>query len=270
MLHHCRTVYRVTGTKITSCSRMPTRSRYRHFTNNSSQNQKTIDIDATTGASSIPHSGEKADAKKKPKKMSMKELVNTDGLEWKKMTSGQRVVHSAKTVSYTGVIIFGVVLFSTIMFFLGSELFGSTSASSVFSDALDKIHDSEAVKDLVGDSIKGHGDHSGSRARRSRGINHTITDATATSPRKMYVRFYIEGTKSQGTVHCNMYEDPETGKWEYKTLRVDVPGQGLPSTRLYVVDNRVKTKPKEKKGLFKSLWKSKRQQPQQIESEMDD
>lgn len=86
----------------------------------------------------------------------------------------------------------------------------------------------------------------------------------------MYVRFYIEGSKSRGTVHCNMVENPDTGKWDYKTLRVDVPGHGLPSVRVYVVDNRVKRKSTEKAGFFKSLWKSKSKRQDVIENELDD
>ncbi|TPX41612.1 hypothetical protein SeMB42_g01891 [Synchytrium endobioticum] len=166
------------------------------------------------------------------KKMSMKDLVSTDGLKWTDMTSAQKVVHSAKTASYTGVVAFGLSLFATLMFLLTSELFGSHTASAIFSDALEKIRDNQKVKDLVGEPIAGHGDHTGTRARRSKVINHVITEATDQAPRKMYVRFYIHGTKSHGTVHCNMVENPAT-------------------------DHRAKEMSDNKKGFFKSIWKSK-------------
>ncbi|RKO89790.1 hypothetical protein BDK51DRAFT_26244, partial [Blyttiomyces helicus] len=49
--------------------------------------------------------GQGAATTKKKKKT---KLLQTDGLEWKEMSAGQKVVHSGKNLGYLGVILFGV------------------------------------------------------------------------------------------------------------------------------------------------------------------
>jgi import inner membrane translocase subunit TIM21 len=55
------------------------------------------------------------------------------------------VVVASKTTVNVGVILTGVALTSAIVYYIGSELFGSQSGTNIFSDAVKRINDNEKV-----------------------------------------------------------------------------------------------------------------------------
>ncbi|CAO3656630.1 unnamed protein product [Mucor fragilis] len=154
---------------------------------------------------------------------------------WSELTTPQKVVVASKTTVNVGVILAGVGLTSAIVYYISSELFGSQSATSIFSDAVDRVRSHEELVSILGEPIKGHGEPSRSKRRRNRRITSQTAEDQDGNPH-LFMRFYVEGPENQGTVMLEMIKN-EKQKWEYKQLYVDVPGQGLPSKRIYLERN---------------------------------
>ena len=154
---------------------------------------------------------------------------------WSELTTPEKVVVASKTTVNVGVILTGVVLTSAIVYYISSELFGSQSSTSIFSDAVDRVRSHEELVSILGEPIKGHGEPSRSKRRRNRRITSQTVEDQNGNPH-LFMRFYVEGPENQGTVMLEMIKN-EKQKWEYKQLYVDVPGQGLPSKRIYLERN---------------------------------
>ncbi|GAB5593800.1 mitochondrial import inner membrane translocase subunit tim21 [Umbelopsis nana] len=152
--------------------------------------------------------------------------------EWKDLTTPQKVVAATKTSANIGLIVAGVAVTGTILYYVGSELFGTQSSTHIFSDALERVRQHEELSAMLGSPIKGHGEPSRSRMRRNRRILHQLAQDSE-GREHLLMRFYVEGPDNEGTCMVNMIKD-DSGKWTYRQLYVDVPGQGLPSRRIYV------------------------------------
>ncbi|KAG2231943.1 hypothetical protein INT48_005658 [Thamnidium elegans] len=126
----------------------------------------------------------------------------------------------------------GVTLTSAIVYYIGSELFGSQSATSIFSDTVDRIRSHEELVAVLGEPIKGHGEPSRNSRRRNRRITSQVVEDHNNEPH-LFMKFYVEGPENQGTVKLEMVKNDKK-KWEYKTLYVDVPGHGYNSRRIYL------------------------------------
>ncbi|KAI7904324.1 TIM21-domain-containing protein [Cokeromyces recurvatus] len=173
-----------------------------------------------------------------PVRYTPKKSNNNSGLAavvskpWSELSTPQKVVRASKTTVNVGVILTGVALTSAIVYYVGSELFSSQSTTSIFSNAVDRIRDHEGIVSVLGEPIKAHGEPSRNGRRRNRRIASQIVEDRQQQPH-LFMRFYVEGPKNQGTVMVEMIKD-EKNKWEYKQLFVDIPGQGLPSKRIYL------------------------------------
>ncbi|KAI8369096.1 mitochondrial import inner membrane translocase subunit Tim21, partial [Choanephora cucurbitarum] len=141
-------------------------------------------------------------------------------------------VAASKTTFNLGIILTGVGLTSVIVYYIGSELFSSQSPTSIFNEVVDRIRIHDELVALLGEPIKGHGEPSRNSRRRNRRIASQVVEDQNNEPH-LLMRFYVEGPLSQGTVSLEMIKD-EKKKWQYKKLYVDVPGQGLPSKRIYL------------------------------------
>ncbi|KAI9485142.1 TIM21-domain-containing protein [Zychaea mexicana] len=156
--------------------------------------------------------------------------------EWKELSTPQKVVAASKVTVDLGVILTGLALTSVLLYFVGSELFGSDSTTAIFSDAVDRIRVHPELSELLGAPIKGHGEPSRNRMKRNRRIHHQIVNDAQGNPH-LFMRFYVEGPNGEGTAMLEMIKD-DKGSWQYKQLFCDVPGQGYPSRRYFVEDNR--------------------------------
>ncbi|CAO3695440.1 unnamed protein product [Umbelopsis ramanniana] len=152
--------------------------------------------------------------------------------EWKDLTAPQKVVAATKTSANIGLILAGAAVTGTILYYVGSELFSSQSSTHIFSDALDRVRQHEELSAMLGTPIKGHGEPSRSRSRRNRRILHQLAQDSE-GKEHLLMRFYVEGPDNEGTCMVNMVKD-DGGKWQYRQLYVDVPGQGLPSRRIFI------------------------------------
>ncbi|KAI8076043.1 TIM21-domain-containing protein [Thamnidium elegans] len=151
---------------------------------------------------------------------------------WSELSTPQKVVVASKTTVNIGVILAGVTLTSAIVYYIGSELFGSQSATSIFSDTVDRIRSHEELVAVLGEPIKGHGEPSRNSRRRNRRITSQVVEDHNNEPH-LFMKFYVEGPENQGTVKLEMVKNDKK-KWEYKTLYVDVPGHGYNSRRIYL------------------------------------
>lgn len=148
--------------------------------------------------------------------------------EWKDLTAPQKVVAATKVSANIGLILAGTAITGTILYYVGSELFGTQSSTHIFSDALERVRQHEELSSMLGSPIKGHGEPSRSRMRRNRRILHQLAQDSE-GKEHLLMRFYVEGPDNEGTCMVNMVKD-DNGKWEYRQLYVDVPGKEIEMT----------------------------------------
>ncbi|XP_077297911.1 mitochondrial import inner membrane translocase subunit Tim21 isoform X2 [Arctopsyche grandis] len=129
---------------------------------------------------------------------------------------GEKVKEAAKTVSYTGVILFGVGVTGVIFYYVFRELFSSSSSTSIYSAALDRCIEDLDVAYALGSPIKAYGEES-NRRRRNR-VSHAFYERDGVKCIRM--QFYIRGSKCKATVQLDMKE--VDGKFEYRYLLVQL------------------------------------------------
>ncbi|KAI9268766.1 TIM21-domain-containing protein [Sporodiniella umbellata] len=151
---------------------------------------------------------------------------------WNDLTAPQKVVAASAFGLNVGIILAGLGLTSAIVYYLGKELFGSQSTTGIFSDAVDHVRAHETLMEMIGEPMQAHGEPSRNSRRRNRRVTSQVVNDSDNHPH-LFMRFYLEGSLSQGTAMLEMVKD-KNDKWEYKTFYVDVPGQGLPSRRVYL------------------------------------
>ncbi|KAG0227674.1 mitochondrial import inner membrane translocase subunit tim21 [Actinomortierella wolfii] len=156
-------------------------------------------------------------------------------VQWKDLTTPQKVVVATKTTTNFAVIGAGVVLVGAIGYAIVSELFGPNSDTAIFGDALERL------QEIIGTPMKGHGDPSTSKRRRNRRISSQIV-LDGEGKEHLLMRFFVEGPDNEGTAHLEMVKDAR-GKWEYKYLFVDIPGGVRPAQRIFVEYNKFAGQP---------------------------
>eukprot|EP00127_Corallochytrium_limacisporum_P004209 Clim_evm154s157 gene=Clim_evmTU154s157 len=147
--------------------------------------------------------------------------------------TARKVVETSKDVAYTGVILAGLAFVGIIMYTVTSELFSSDSRNSIYQDALKKCKDSTELMETLGSGVKAFGEET--RRGRRRHVRHQ--EFWVGERQFMRLHFYVQGERDRGTVHVDM-EKNDKGKYEYRLLWVEVPGQGLPSKQIVILDNR--------------------------------
>ncbi|EGI66896.1 PREDICTED: mitochondrial import inner membrane translocase subunit Tim21 isoform X2 [Acromyrmex echinatior] len=143
------------------------------------------------------------------------------------------VKENLKSAGYLGVIISGIGITVFMFYGLFSELFSSKSPYSVYSEARVRCIEHPKVIDILGAPVKAFGDET--RRGRRRHITHTyyIKDGV----KYMRIRFYVQGTRRQGTVYAEVKENAY-GNYEYSYLYVMVNHVGV----IVIEDNQDTTK----------------------------
>ncbi|KAJ3052306.1 hypothetical protein HK097_006559 [Rhizophlyctis rosea] len=154
---------------------------------------------------------------------------------WDDLTFGEKFRHGLKTMGYTGFVLLGLGVLGSALYYVSLELIGDTTAWRLHDEALERVLNSEAVQRAVGIPITTHGED-GRGARKGKVLSHQITEEDG--KRMCSMRFFIEGPKDRGTVQLEMFENKETGQWEYHVLFVDLPDSYAVRQRIFVVDNR--------------------------------
>uniref|UniRef100_A0A8C0JBM7 Mitochondrial import inner membrane translocase subunit Tim21 n=1 Tax=Chelonoidis abingdonii TaxID=106734 RepID=A0A8C0JBM7_CHEAB len=114
------------------------------------------------------------------------------------------------------------------------ELFSSSSPSKIYGDALEKCRSHPEVIGVFGEPIKGYGEPT--RRGRRQLVSHI--EYVKNGLKYMRLKFYIEGSErgKQGTVHVEVKENPESGRYEYRYIFVDV--EAYPRRTIVIEDNR--------------------------------
>ncbi|XP_074998282.1 mitochondrial import inner membrane translocase subunit Tim21 isoform X2 [Calonectris borealis] len=114
------------------------------------------------------------------------------------------------------------------------ELFSSSSPSKIYGDALEKCRSHPEIIGVFGESIKGYGE--ATRRGRRQLVSHI--EYVKDGLKHMRLKFYIEGSEpgKRGTVHVEVKENPERGRFEVRYIFVDV--DTYPRRTIVIEDNR--------------------------------
>lgn len=115
---------------------------------------------------------------------------------------GQKVKETTKTVSYLGIIVFGVGVTAALFYAVFSELFSGNSPNNIYTKAMKYCLEDPRVEDKLGYPIKGYGEET--RRGRRRHVNHLFYEKNGVKHLRM--KFYLEGTRNKATVHLDMVE----------------------------------------------------------------
>ncbi|KAI8804275.1 TIM21-domain-containing protein [Cladochytrium replicatum] len=172
-------------------------------------------------------------------------------MDWREMNLLQKSVEVVKRFGYAGVILFGLCAFGVAGYHLTTELLSPSSATAIYSDALEKIKEHEEIKNTLGAPLIGHGS-----GRRHRLTSREVAGSRVDDTRRVMVNFAVEGTNGEAPVSAEVIENVKTKTWDFYTVYVDVmpevlaktdPAKGNKVKRIYVIDRR----PKRAKNTYK-------------------
>ncbi|XP_077209013.1 mitochondrial import inner membrane translocase subunit Tim21 [Paroedura picta] len=150
------------------------------------------------------------------------------------LSAAQKVKEAGRDFTYLIVVVVGIGVTGGLFYVIFKELFSSSSPSKIYGDALEKCRAHPEVIGVFGEPIKGYGE--ATRRGRRQLVSHIeyIKDGL----KYMRLKFYIEGSEKgkQGTVHVEVKENPESGKYEYRYVFVDI--DVYPRRTIIVEDNR--------------------------------
>ena len=131
----------------------------------------------------------------------------------------EKPVTKAETAGYSAVIVLGLGLAASALFFASKELFMSPKEYVAFNAALKQIELDPRVTSALGESITGYGSESRNRSQRQR-IPHTIVRDPASGREVVRVQFHARGARGNATVHAEY--DPSNAEEPFGYLIVDV------------------------------------------------
>ncbi|NXI51044.1 TIM21 translocase, partial [Chloroceryle aenea] len=150
------------------------------------------------------------------------------------LSAAQKVKEAGRDFTYFIVVLVGIGVTGGLFYVIFKELFSSSSPSKIYGDALEKCRSHPEIIGVFGESIKGYGE--ATRRGRRQLVSHIeyIKDGL----KYMRLRFYIEGTETgkRGTVHVEVKENPEKGRFEVRYIFVDV--ETYPRRTIVIEDNR--------------------------------
>ncbi|XP_062986578.1 mitochondrial import inner membrane translocase subunit Tim21 [Elgaria multicarinata webbii] len=150
------------------------------------------------------------------------------------LTAAEKVKEAGRDFTYLIVVVVGIGVTGGLFYVIFKELFSSSSPSKIYGDALEKCRAHPEVIGVFGEPIKGYGE--ATRRGRRQLVSHI--EYVKDGLKYMRLKFYIEGSEKgkQGTVHLEVKENPESGKYEYRYIFVDI--DIYPRRTIIVEDNR--------------------------------
>ncbi|XP_030068648.1 mitochondrial import inner membrane translocase subunit Tim21 [Microcaecilia unicolor] len=135
-------------------------------------------------------------------------------------TTAQKVKEAGKDFTYLIVVLVGIGVTGGLFYVVFKELFSSSSPSKIFGVALEKCRSNPEVVGALGEPIKGYGE----TTRRGRRQHVSHVEYVKDGLKCMRLKFYIEGSepRKQGTVHVEVKENPESGKYEFCYIFVEI------------------------------------------------
>ncbi|XP_041923622.1 mitochondrial import inner membrane translocase subunit Tim21 isoform X1 [Alosa sapidissima] len=150
------------------------------------------------------------------------------------LSAAQKVKRAGKDFTYLIVVLIGLGVTGGLLYVVFQELFSSSSPSKIYGKAFNKCKSNPEVIGAFGEPIKCHGE----TTRRGRRQQVSHVEYMKDGLKYMRLKFYIEGSEPgrQGTVHTESKENPETGKYEFRYIFVDV--DTYPRRTIVIEDNR--------------------------------
>ncbi|XP_033010697.1 mitochondrial import inner membrane translocase subunit Tim21 [Lacerta agilis] len=150
------------------------------------------------------------------------------------LSTAQKVKEAGRDFTYLIVVVIGIGVTGGLFYVIFKELFSSSSPSKIYGDALEKCRAHPEVIGVFGEPIKGYGE--ATRRGRRQLVSHI--EYVKDGLKYMRLKFYIEGSEKgkQGTVHLEVKENPESGKYEYRYIFVDI--EVYPRRTIIIEDNR--------------------------------
>ncbi|XP_013797722.1 mitochondrial import inner membrane translocase subunit Tim21 isoform X1 [Apteryx mantelli] len=150
------------------------------------------------------------------------------------LSAAQKVKEAGRDFTYFIVVLVGISVTGGLFYVIFKELFSSSSPSKIYGDALEKCRSHPEIMAVFGEPIKGYGE--ATRRGRRQLVSHIeyIKDGL----KHMRLKFYIEGSEpgKRGTVHVEVKENPERGRFEVRYIFVDV--DTFPRRTIIIEDNR--------------------------------
>ncbi|XP_067290643.1 mitochondrial import inner membrane translocase subunit Tim21-like [Pseudorasbora parva] len=149
-------------------------------------------------------------------------------------SAAQKVKQAGKDFTYLIVVLIGLGVTGGLLYVVFQELFSSSSPSKIYGKAFEKCRSHPEVIGAFGEPIKGFGETS--RRGRRQQVSHV--EYMKNGSKYMRLKFYIEGSEPglRGTVHSESKENPETGKYEFRYIFVDI--DTYPKRTVVIEDNR--------------------------------
>ncbi|KFZ60385.1 Mitochondrial import inner membrane translocase subunit Tim21, partial [Podiceps cristatus] len=160
--------------------------------------------------------------------------VQRGGKEEAPLSPAQKVKEAGRDFTYFIVVLVGIGVTGGLFYVIFKELFSSSSPSKIYGDALEKCRSHPEIIGVFGESIKGYGE--ATRRGRRQLVSHI--EYVKDGLKHMRLKFYIEGSEpgKRGTVHVEVKENPERGRFEVRYIFVDV--DTYPRRTIVIEDNR--------------------------------
>ncbi|XP_044859993.1 mitochondrial import inner membrane translocase subunit Tim21-like [Mauremys mutica] len=150
------------------------------------------------------------------------------------VSAAQKVKEAGWDFTYLIVVLVGIGVTGGLFYVIFKELFSSSSLSKIYDDALEKCRSHPEVIGAFGDPIKGYGEPT----RQGRPQLVSEIEYVKNGLKYVCLTFYIEGSErgKQGTVHVEVKENPESRRYEYRYIFVEV--EPYPGRTIVIEDNR--------------------------------
>ncbi|XP_044032457.1 mitochondrial import inner membrane translocase subunit Tim21-like [Siniperca chuatsi] len=151
-----------------------------------------------------------------------------------KPSAAQKVKEAGRDFTYLIVVLIGLGVTGALLYVVFQELFSSSSPNKIYGKAFNKVRLHPEVIGAFGEPIKCYGE----TTRRGRRQQVSHLEYLKDGLKHMRLTFYIEGSEPglKGTVHSESKENPETGKYEFRYIFVDI--DTYPRRTIIVEDNR--------------------------------
>ncbi|KAM7369976.1 hypothetical protein PAMP_011263 [Pampus punctatissimus] len=151
-----------------------------------------------------------------------------------KPSAAQKVKEAGRDFTYLIVVLIGLGVTGGLLYVVFQELFSTSSPNKIYGKAFDKVRMHPEVIGAFGEPIKCYGE----TTRRGRRQQVSHLEYLKDGLKHMRLKFYIEGSEPglKGTVHSESKENPETGKYEFRYIFVDI--DTYPRRTIIVEDNR--------------------------------
>ncbi|KAM4028531.1 mitochondrial import inner membrane translocase subunit Tim21 [Anomaloglossus baeobatrachus] len=150
------------------------------------------------------------------------------------LTAAQKVKRAGADFTYLIVALIGAGITGGLLYVVFTELFSSSSPSKIYGNAFEKCRIHPEVIGAFGEPIKAFGE----TTKRGRRQHVASTEYFRDGVKCMRLKFYISGSEPriQGVVHVDLKENPESKKYEFQYIIVEL--DTIPRRSIVVEDNR--------------------------------